>query len=39
MITESLGHSFRIRFSRFDAELPRPASGKFEDFVCAIPAD
>lgn len=36
MITESLGHPFRIRFSRFEKELPRPASGKFEDFVCAI---
>ncbi|MBX3661361.1 MAG: phenylacetate--CoA ligase family protein [Burkholderiales bacterium] len=39
MITDSLGHPFRIRFSRFEKELPRPASGKLEDFVCAIPAD
>jgi phenylacetate-CoA ligase len=38
MITEALGHPFRIRFSRFERELPRPASGKFEEFVCAIPA-
>ena len=36
MITESLCHPFRIHFSRFEKELPRPASGKFEDFVCAI---
>lgn len=38
MITESLGHPFRIRFSCFEKALPQPASGKFEDFICAIPA-
>lgn len=36
MITEALGHPFRIRFSCFERELPRPANGKFEEFVCAI---
>ena len=37
MITEALGHPFRIRFSRFEQDLPRPAGGKFEEFVCAMP--
>lgn len=38
MITEALGHPFRLQFAYFEGELPRPANGKFEEFVCAIPA-
>jgi len=36
MITDVLGHPFRIRFSRFEKEFPRSANGKFEEFVCAM---
>lgn len=35
VITESLGHPFRIAFS-YRREIPCAPSGKFEDFVCEI---
>jgi len=38
VIRDALGHPFALRFMFFDGELPRSANGKFEEFVCAIPA-
>lgn len=35
-IQRSLGHAFRLRFTYFDDYLPRPASGKFEEFSSKV---
>lgn len=35
-LEQGLGHSFELR-PIYVAEIPRPASGKFEDFRCEIP--
>jgi phenylacetate-CoA ligase len=37
LILENLGHSFRLAFCYRD-EIPRTASGKFEDFRSEVPA-
>ncbi|MBX3665240.1 MAG: phenylacetate--CoA ligase family protein [Burkholderiales bacterium] len=39
VIRNALGHPFRLDFAYFEGELPRAPNGKFEEFVCAIPAD
>ena len=36
VIKTALGYPFELRFVYFERELPRPANGKFEEFVCAI---
>lgn len=36
VLREALRHPFPVRFSYFDGELPRTASGKFEEFVCLV---
>jgi phenylacetate-CoA ligase len=36
VINGALGHAFELHFEYFERELPRPANGKFEEFVCAI---
>lgn len=36
VIKAALGYPFELRFAYFERELPRPANGKFEEFVCAI---
>jgi phenylacetate-CoA ligase len=34
IITDSLGHPFRLRFRQLPGPLPRTRGGKFEEFVC-----
>lgn len=36
VICKALGHPFRLRYTYFERELPRPPNGKFEEFVCRI---
>jgi phenylacetate-CoA ligase len=36
VIQEALGFPFEISFSYFKGTIPRPANGKFEEFVCRI---
>ncbi|MBL4574027.1 MAG: hypothetical protein JKY86_13285 [Gammaproteobacteria bacterium] len=36
ILRASLGHPFRVKLS-YHAQLPRSASGKFEDFVSMLP--
>lgn len=36
LINSSLGHEFKINFIYYEGQIPRPASGKFEEFVCEI---
>ena len=33
---QAIGHPFRIEFRYFEGRLPRPPSGKFEDFICLV---
>ncbi len=35
LIIRSLGHPFRVTLSYHD-EIPRSASGKFEEFICEV---
>jgi len=37
MLVANLGHPFRVSFARMDA-IPRSPGGKFEDFICEVPA-
>jgi len=34
IITDALGHRFRLRFRQMPGPLPRTSGGKFEEFVC-----
>ena len=34
IISRSLGHAFAYQFNYFPGQLPKPASGKFEEFIC-----
>lgn len=36
IVQNALGHAFQIRFSYFEAELPRTAGGKFEEFLSHV---
>jgi phenylacetate-CoA ligase len=36
VIQEALGHPFTLRFSYYDAELPKTRGGKFEEFISMI---
>jgi phenylacetate-CoA ligase len=38
-VNAAIGYPFRIRFTYFDGEIPRSASGKFEEFLCLLPDD
>ncbi|HEY8015184.1 MAG TPA: hypothetical protein VIE35_05110 [Dongiaceae bacterium] len=38
-VNDAIGYPFRIRFTYFDGEIPRSASGKFEEFLCLLPDD
>ena len=38
-VKAAIGYPFRIQFTYFDAEIPRSASGKFEEFLCLLPDD
>ncbi|MFI5018626.1 MAG: hypothetical protein ACHQHK_11810, partial [Dongiales bacterium] len=38
-VNDAIGYPFRIRFTYFDDEIPRSASGKFEEFLCLLPDD
>jgi phenylacetate-CoA ligase len=37
-IREALGFPFELAFAYFEGELPRKPGGKFEEFVCELPA-
>jgi phenylacetate-CoA ligase len=39
VLCAGLGHSFAVDFVYFPAEIPRPPSGKLEEFVCLLPAE
>ncbi len=39
VVRDGLGYPFDIRFVYFDQEIPRPASGKFEEFLSLLPED
>lgn len=36
LLIDNLGHPFRVTFARLP-QIPRSASGKFEDFICEVP--
>ncbi len=38
VILEALGFPFALRFTYFPDRIPRSASGKYEEFVCRVPA-
>ncbi len=38
-VNAAIGYPFRIQFTYFDEEIPRSASGKFEEFLCLLPDD
>ena len=38
-VNAAIGYPFRIQFTYFDGEIPRSASGKFEEFLCLLPED
>lgn len=33
---KALGHPFKLTYVYFDERIPRPISGKFEDFMCKV---
>jgi phenylacetate-CoA ligase len=39
VVRDGLGYPFDIRFVYFNGEIPRPASGKFEEFLSLLPED
>ena len=39
VVNDAIGYPFRIQFTYFDGEIPRSASGKFEEFLCLLPDD
>jgi len=39
VLREGLGHPFAVDFVYFPDEIPRPANGKFEEFLCLLPAE
>jgi phenylacetate-coenzyme A ligase PaaK-like adenylate-forming protein len=39
VIQGALGFPFALHFVYFEREIPRPASGKFEEFVCRVSDD
>jgi phenylacetate-CoA ligase len=36
LIQDELGYPFELQFVYFEKELPRPSSGKMEEFVCRV---
>ena len=39
VVRDGLGHAFDVRFVYFFEEIPRPPSGKLEEFLSLLPAD
>lgn len=36
LIQNSLGHSFQLRFTYFEKQIPIGSNGKFEEFICRV---
>ncbi len=36
IINEALQHNFKLKFTYFEKQIPRSATGKFEEFICEI---